>query len=182
MKKRPHQALRLFVLMTSLLLLPLARADNTVDDVKTAFIFNFARFVEWPRTAFETDTSPLQICLWGDTILEERMQRLNDHDAQNRRIRIKNIGRSNDWQGCHILFIGEGSEAQRLQLLKALIALPVLTISDSPRFIEQGGMIGIFVEEKRVQFSVNRNATQQSNLRLSARMLQLAYNLRQVSP
>lgn len=182
MKTSPRQALHLFVLLISLVLSALARAENTVDDVKTAFIYNFAKFVEWPSSSFNTNTAPVQICLWGVSALESKIHRLQDHEAQGHRISIKTMGHSNDWQGCHILFVGEVSDAERQQLLKTLASLPVLTISDSPRFIEQGGIIGLFVAERRVQFSVNRPAAQQSNLRLSARILQLAYNLHRGAP
>lgn len=145
------------------------------------FVYNFAKFVEWPKSSFETDKSPLQVCDWGVSVLNKKLPLLEGREAQGRPIHVKKLDNDNnsDLQGCHILFLGEGDKTQRLQILKTLTASPVLTISNSNGFIEQGGMISLFVDAQLIRFAVNRNAAQVSGLRLSARMLQLAYNLHQ---
>lgn len=33
--------------------------------MKAAFLYNFARFVEWPRDAFQSDQTPIILCLFG---------------------------------------------------------------------------------------------------------------------
>ena len=36
------------------------------DEIKAAFLFNFARYVEWPSEAFPSETSPVTIGVVGD--------------------------------------------------------------------------------------------------------------------
>ena len=42
-------------------------AAQTVDEyrVKAAFVFNFAKFIEWPTQTFKTTADPLVICVLG---------------------------------------------------------------------------------------------------------------------
>jgi hypothetical protein len=155
----------------------LAQGENSAADIKTAFIYNFAKFVEWPSSVFAEPQSPLQLCVWGQA-LEGRLQLLNGREAQGHPIRVRTLDNLDSLPGCHILVVGGISEHQRSQLLQALGRNAVLTIGDSGDFTLQGGMIGLFVAANRVQFSVNLNAAHGAGLKISARMLQLAHSVR----
>lgn len=168
----------LLVLIMSVALCPLACADNSAAEIKVAFIYNFAKFVEWPPTSFAAGNNALHVCLWGDSVLENKLHLLDGRIAQGRTINVKSLASNHDGQGCHIVVVGGGSDAQRQQMLTTVATSSVLTISDSPGFIQQGGMISLFVAANRVQFSVNLTAAQSSGLKLSARMLQLAAPIR----
>ena len=51
----------------------------------------------------------------------------------------------------------------------------MLTVGESPRFAERGGMIGFWVTgEGRVAFDINLQRAEQSELRMSAQLLKLA--------
>lgn len=82
---------------------------------------------------------------------------------------------------CHILVVGENG-LPRGQLLQAVGRSPVLTIGEAADFVEDGGMIGLFVAANRVQFAVNLGAAQSAGLKMSARMLQLAQRVRGEAP
>lgn len=154
-----------------------AHANNNAAEIKTAFIYNFAKFVEWPNSAFAEENSPLQLCVW-EAALEGKLQLLNGREAQGRQIRVRRVDSPEGVQSCHILVLAEVNDGLRTQLLQAIGRSNVLTIGDYNDFTRQGGMIGLFVEANRVQFSVNLNAAQSAGLKMSARMLQLAHNLR----
>jgi len=49
-----------------------------------------------------------------------------------------------------------------------------LTIGDSDGFAEQGGIIGLELDQSRVSFAINVNASQQVGLGINAQLLQLA--------
>lgn len=142
-------------------------------EIKAAFVYNFAKFVEWPSSALATSDS-LQICVPDDKTLDGKLSLLQGREAQGHAIRIRAVASGDDLSGCNILFIGADSDG-RSRLLRIVGGQPVLTISDAPSFAEQGGMIGLFVEANHVQFAVNRTIAEQSGLKLSARMLQMAH-------
>jgi hypothetical protein len=150
-----------------------AMAAPDEAEIKAAFIYNFAKFVEWPTTALAS-TDTLQICIPDDRTLGGKLGLLQGREAQGHAIRIRTVGSSEELTGCNILFISSGDDG-RARLLHNVGGQPVLTISDSPSFAQQGGMIGLFVEANHVQFAVNRVIAEQSGLKLSARMLQMAH-------
>lgn len=157
-----------------------ALADNSAAAIKAAFVFNFAKFVEWPESAFADPRSPLELCLTGPG-LEGRLQRLEGREAQGHPIHVRQLGLQDSPGACHILVL-EGAPAERAPLLQAVDGKAVLTVADSADFPREGGIIGLFVAANRVQFSVNLGAAQDAGLKLSARMLQLAHSIQVGTP
>lgn len=172
---------RLLVLGLGLLFAPTAPAEHSEAEVKAAFVYNFAKFVEWPSASFASNGT-LQVCLLGPDALEGQLELLAGREAQGREIAIRSLASAKDWSGCHILFLGQSNDSQRRQSLMTLGNAAVLTISDSPDFARKGGMIGLWVKDQRVQFSVNLGLTQQAGLKLSPRMLQLAHLVQEARP
>lgn len=153
-----------------MLLCAMAVAAPNEADIKTAFIYNFAKFVEWPRSALPADDA-LQICADAHS-LEGRLGMLQGREAQGHIIHIRTLSASDPVTGCNMLVLGDTPDSGHL--IHSLEGRPVLTVSDSPGFAEHGGMIGLFIESNHVQFAVNREVAEQSGLKLSARMLQVA--------
>ena len=152
--------------LLGLLICTVAQADSTEADIKAAFIYNFAKFVEWPAGTFPDDKQHLSLCTQDDSLLARKLQQLGGKEAQGRTIEVHTLAKSSDTSGCHIL-LASSSEA------------PVghgamLTISEAAHASHQSSMINLFVDANRVQFSVNLLAAQQAGIKLSARLLQLA--------
>ena len=59
-----HLGVVVAMLAASLLAVPRATAQSE-DQVMAAFLFNFARYVEWPKDAFDRGDTPVMICMLG---------------------------------------------------------------------------------------------------------------------
>lgn len=153
--------------LLGLLACTVAQADSTEADIKAAFIYNFAKFVEWPAGTFPDDKQHLSLCTQDDSILARKLQQLGGKEAQGRTIEVHALAKASDTSGCHILLASSSSEAPSGHGA-------MLTISESAHASHQSSMINLFVEANRVQFSVNLLAAQQAGIKLSARLLQLA--------
>ncbi len=154
-----------------------ARGEPGEDQVKAAFVYNFAKFVEWPETAFEAKDEPMVLCIVGKDKVGAALQLLEQREVQGRQLHISvlsNTKESLKSVHCHILFIASSEETRQEEILAELENSPVLTVADNIEFVKQGGMISLYVEAQRVQFSINQTATHNNGLKLSARMLQLA--------
>lgn len=169
-------AIRRLLLAVGLAAVMPALAQGNAAAIKSAFIYNFAKFVEWPETAFATPQSPLQLCSWGP-VLEGQLQQLEGREAQGHEITVRILNSPDELSGCHILVLGNVDDSLRRRLLPPLHESAVLTISDTPASDRDGSIITLFVQANRVQFSVNLNAAQNAGLRMSARMLQLAHSV-----
>jgi hypothetical protein len=143
--------------------------------VKAAFLYNFAKLTEWPTNAFSTADSPLVIGVLGAEPMARALQELVEHRAlHSRRVFIARLRPGDDLAKCHVVFIS-GSDADQVgSILRTLSHRPVLTVSDSVDFAENGGMIGLILEKQAVRFEINQTAARQAHLKISSKVLALA--------
>jgi hypothetical protein len=168
----PGTAAALLLASTCASLATAASTDAMSDvGVKAAFIYNFAKFTEWPALAPE---SPLYLCVVGDDRIAfalsavSRGQTIQGHAIDIRRMPVEG------GQPCHVLFVSQSTIRGASRLLDVLKGQPVLTVSDADDFASSGGMIGFLVEKGRMHFAINVDAIQRSQLHLSSRLLSLA--------
>ena len=172
---RPGKFLRLAAALFLSWTLSVPAAAPTDYQVKAVFLFNFAQFVEWPSTAFANDTSPVVIGILGDdpfgVVLEAT---LKGEVARGRKIVVKHFTTEDDPRDCQILFISR-SEAERVgALLESLKGTHVLTVSETEKFCERGGMINFIRQDQNVRLEINRRVTESAGLKINARLLSLA--------
>lgn len=141
--------------------------------VKAGFIYNFTKFTEWPAESFASNSSPLNLCIFGNQPLDGNLALLHGRMAQGHPINVRGNPRAEELRLCHILFIGEAEERRGNAALAQIAGAPVLTVSDMEGFPEQGGVIGLAINGERVQFTVNLRAARQAGLKLNAQLLRL---------
>lgn len=171
------------VLIWILLLLMICLSDRPASaqsgppaeyQVKAAFLFHFAQFVDWPDEAFPEKTSPLTYCtVGGDPFHGWLDKSLSGKSVGTRPMRVEHFPQMQEAQGCQVMFISSPKKPVP-ELLSALNGTPVLTVGDSEQFAEQGGMVGFLLEEKKVRFVINVAAAERAKLKISARLLALA--------
>jgi hypothetical protein len=158
--------------------LPAAGAANVVSDaeyrIKTAFLYNFARFVTWP--ALPQDE--LRLCVLGSPQLDRHTGTLQHKTVHERRLRVLQPGDAVMLEECQILFIGTGYNARLHEILSALGDRPVLTVSDIAGFTAAGGMIGLLVVDNKVRFEINTAAAGRAGISISSKLLTLATAIR----
>ncbi len=168
-----------WLLLAALIFLPggLARgqtADETVEyQVKAAFLLNFAKFVEWPAGAFPTADSPIAICVLGKDPFGRALDEVVQGETVNaRRLVVQRINQAPAPRMCNVLFVG-GGEKDVPKLLDSL-GRQVLTVGEGDKFLRDGGMIALVIDNRRVRFDVNQMAAVNAGLTLSSRLLSVA--------
>jgi hypothetical protein len=145
------------------------------DQVKAAYLFNFAKFVEWPQETFPDATAPIHLCVLNDpTIGSELSQIVKDKHISGRSIVVAQIQNGEQGRSCQILFINSAQNSQIEHILKVLQGASVLTVGEATQFVEQGGIVNFVIQDDQVHFQVNHKAATQSRLRMSARLLSVA--------
>ena len=146
--------------------------------VKAAFIYNFARFTQWPASMEEETKRSIEICVLGEDALSGAISALKDSSPSLRAMRVRSIPIIAQAQkGCHIVFIGNGEEAHVKEYLAELKTTPVLTVSDMPNFVEQGGMIGFVMETSKIKIAINSRAAEEAGLKFDAQLLEIAVSV-----
>jgi hypothetical protein len=143
--------------------------------VKAAFLFNFAKFVEWPPETFSDPASPFAIGIIGENPFDSNLQ----HAVENKNINghplvVKQIKQLSELNNCQILFISISERKRLPEILKSIQGAGVLTVSEMDHFLEGGGMIQFLMEERRVRFAINDQAARKTGLRISSKLLHLA--------
>jgi hypothetical protein len=149
-------------------------------EVKAAFLYNFAKFVEWPPNLAANAHDPFVIGIVGrDPFGDAVEQTLLRKTLNGRPLAVQRVKREEEARGCQILFVSP-SERKRLKALLAnLQGNPVLTVGDVENFCKSGGMIAFTLEDNRVRFEINVDAAQRVGLRISSRLLSLAKVVRE---
>ncbi len=146
--------------------------------IKAGFIYNFAKFVEWPATAFSQPDSPIMIGVLGTDPFGSVLDRLvEDKKIGPRGFVVKRYkwGKDlKDLKECKILFVSASEKAHIDEIVQAVKGLPILMVGETPGFAERGGIIRFTLEDNRVRFEINVDAAHQADLNISSRLLTLA--------
>jgi hypothetical protein len=143
--------------------------------IKAKYLYNFARFVNWPEKSFPDSTTSIVIGIIDDDPFGIDLDKtVEGKQINNRGFKIKRFNNMNGIESCHILFIGSHNIKRRLQILKKLKDHNVLTVGDSPYFVHNGGIINFIFIDKKIRFEINIQAANASGLILSPRLLKLA--------
>ena len=157
---------------------PLATNANVAleYEVKAAFLFRFAQFVEWPADTFKGAGAPFTYCTIGDDPFRGALERtLNGKTIGQRPLRVEHLNGAGRVEECQVLFVGGSGERKHVEeMLAGTGTLPILTVGEGDRFAENGGTIGFCTEDNKIRFEVNLDAAGKAGLKISAKLLALA--------
>ena len=152
-------------------------ADVAPDvPVKAAFLYNFAKFVEWPALPA---AAPIVVCIVGhDGIAAAFIETVRGQNISGHSFDVWVLQDRTKWRACHLLFIADAETRRSAGGLDEIKTLPVLTVSDNKGFALAGGIIELYVEAGRMRFAINLDAADRAGLRVSSRLLGLAKVIR----
>jgi hypothetical protein len=143
--------------------------------VKAVFLYNFAKFIEWPPDAFAAPGAPFGLCVLGnDPFGPDLEQLVGSKVVQGRPLAIRRLADLKAMSGCHILFVAAADGRKLPAILQTVGSAPILTVGEDPDFTQLGGAMRFFLLENRVRFEINVAATARAHLKLSAKLLDLA--------
>jgi len=170
-----RRAVAVFLLFGSLSIAGSEPAPVLEYQVKAAFLFNFAKFIEWPTEAMGDASQPFNICFAGDkTVSQELQQVVSGKSLANHSIRVLQIRTPADSIRCHILFITAAATSQEPHFLALLRDSSVLTVGETRGFCSRGGVINFWIDSDHVRFEISPKAYQRAHLLPSSKLMRLA--------
>lgn len=166
--------------------LPLVAATALSDapafgeyEIKAGFIYRFLSFVSWPEDTLENGT--ITIGILGRNPFGNAFRSIEGSTVAGRVVKVRVFGHDADTEAlrsCRILFISSSLEKRQQDILKALGGSPTLTVGDSKRFIDNGGMIGfVSRDEERIGFEINAAATSRAGLTIRSMLKRIAIRI-----
>ena len=151
-------------------------------EVKAAFVYNFAKFVEWPSSAFADKDAPLVFCIVGHDPFKGELEHIVDgRTANGRRIVVRDDINPTDGSACHLAFVPAAEDARVMRVVPALHSASgatILTVGETDEFAAAGGMIRLFIEAERVRFDIDTVSAERAGLKVSSHLLKLARDVR----
>ena len=142
--------------------------------IKAAFLYNFAKFVDWPAEAFPNDSTPITLCILGEDPFGDALKAIKGKTVKGRKLVIKHSTRLDDVGQCHILFVSASEEKRLSRILDTIKGKNIQTVSDMNSFARRGGIINLVTIKSKIHFEVNVDATDLAGLKISSKLLKLA--------
>ena len=144
-------------------------------EMKAAYVYNLAKFVDWPPGTFHGPNDPIAICTLGQGPLAKTLaQAMNGERIGERRVAVQQLSDPQKANNCPILVIASSGRKQLQSILSGLDAAGVLTIGESEHFLDAGGVVNLKVEDARVHIEINITAAGHNKLHISPKLLSLA--------
>ena len=149
---------------------------NREYKIKGAFLYHFLSYIDWPNEAFNAPDSPLVIGIFGEDPFGPILDKIADSkQIEGRSIQIIRAADAQTLLGSHIVFVpGTTKSEEEVALLKAVEGSYTLSVGETARFIENGGSVQFFLEGNKVRFQFNMPIVDNSSLRISSKLLDLA--------
>ena len=150
-----------------------AQDPNGEYTLKAAFLYNFAKFVEWPSSTFAETTSPFVLCTLGHDPFGTNLDAIAGKMVRERSLVIKRIRSEGTVTGCQMLYVSPSELTQATDLLRSLHNTPVLTVCDIDNCAEAGIILGMRLVDNRVQLDMNLETLQHTPLKVSSQLMKL---------
>jgi hypothetical protein len=163
------------ILLGSLLAVRARGQEIEEYHVKAAFLYNFAKFVEWPSQAFKTPQDPIAVCVLGHNPFGNTLEEvIRGKSIEGRALAFRQVADAEEARACQILFVSS-SEGKRFRSLYGnLKPEGILTVGEAQGFAADGGVINFKLDGGHVRFEINVDAAEHEQLRISSKLLSLA--------
>jgi YfiR/HmsC-like len=146
------------------------------EEVKAAFLYHFATFVQWPETM--PRERPFSVAVLGDDeVCDELEKFLPGREIQGRPMQVRRLNSLEDLADDALLFIGAGENYRLRELISRVEDRSMLIVTDAPGALKDGSMINFQVVDDRVRFEISLLAAQRAGLELSSRLLSAAMSV-----
>jgi hypothetical protein len=146
--------------------------------VKSAFLYNFLKFVKWPPGSFKTANDPVIICTVGQDPLKGTL----DETIQGKRIdshpvATKRISSPGEMKGCQVIFVAGEELPHAAAHFANSVPFGVLTVSevsDPSDRLRHDAAITFIPDGNRIRFTVCPKVAEKSGVEISSKLLAIA--------
>ena len=152
-----------------------ARTAPNEYQVKAVFLFNFARFVDWPAMTYVSANAPFAVCVYGDDPFGADLDAVvRGETVDGRPMVVKRLREARDLAQCQIVYIAGSADRELESIVAALDRRATLTVSDLEGAAQRGAMVRMLTVNGRIRLRVNVDAVRAAHLTMSSNLLRSA--------
>lgn len=142
-------------------------------ELKAVFLYNLGHFVSWPPKSM--NNGYFLICVLGKDPFQNSLDlATNGKQLHNQSVKLRYLKRVEEGLDCQVVFISSSEEPFISSIVSTLEKYPILTVSDTHNFLNEGGMIRFAIQDGKVKLHINKTNIKKVNLNISARLLAVA--------
>jgi hypothetical protein len=146
------------------------------EEVKAAFLYHFATFVQWPETLRSDEVFAIAI-LGADGVASELEEFLSGRSIQGRPVEVRRLRTTAELQDEPVIFVGADENFRLPELACKVADRPMLVVTEASGALEEGSMINFRLVDRRVRFEISLAAAERAGLELSSRLLSAAMSV-----
>lgn len=154
-----------------------ARSEEASENqVKAAYLFNFAKSAQWPPALLAEGTAPLIIGVFGgdDEFVDVLKGMVAQKTIGSHPIAVKHLHAGDDLRCCQMIFFRASERRATRAAIASLNSGNLLLVGEEPAFLRDGGMINLILNNGRIQFEIAYDALDRSAIQFSSKFLSLA--------
>jgi len=142
--------------------------------LKAAYLFRLASFIEWPAGEWPLAGSPFYACVLGRDPFGAHLDYFDGKSVRGRRFTVRRLATPEEGDVCHLLYVSRDEDTDPSSLLSGLRKRCVLTVGEGREFAARGGIVSFVVAKQRVGLTVNLDASRNAGLAISSKLLDVA--------
>ena len=161
------------LLLTVMSIIPGVLQAKSPEQVKSAFLFQIAKFIEFPQV---NNNQAVTFCFYdiehgiGELLKNNSSLKINNLPIETVLI-DKNQQISELSRFCDITYIDETMEDDIIPLWIDTISLNTLTVGESINFLEKGGVVSLIQEGNKIRLYINRQQLLRCSFKVQSRLL-----------
>lgn len=153
-----------------------AGAIDTNAKIKAVFIYNFTKYIEWPKTYKEGEFT---IGVVGETPLYSELTKMTQtKKVANQPLQVKKFNSSDDISKCHILYLSKDKSAELNSVIKKLKNNSTLIVTEQTGLVDKGAGINFIIKDNRQKFELNKGNVEKYKLKVSSNLEALAFTVK----
>lgn len=146
---------------------------DTNARIKSVFIYNFTRYVEWP-TDYQTGNFIINMYGTNAAMLAELNAMAKTKTVGAQKIEIRNTTTLDGIGKCNILYVTPDVTTPIADIISKISGKSTLLVTEKPGFAQKGAAINFVVVENRQKFELNKANAEKYNLKVSAQLVTLS--------
>lgn len=132
------------------------------------YIYNFTKYIQWPN-----NNGQLVIGAIGTETIDRELENMVAAKGDGK-LKYKKLASYDEITECDVIFLTEDQDKNLDLVLEKTKGKSILIISENENSINNGAGISFFLDGDKLKFSINKNAVEDRNLKISASLLTLA--------
>lgn len=150
-------------------------ADMSREKMYSIFLYQFARYVDWPTHEVAEE---FVIGVYGVSGVTDMLENIaTTKKIKDAKIKVVEISSAADIANCHILFVPGKRNGVTEEIAAQAKAAHVLLVAESPKGIDKGAVIHFIEINQRLNFELNLDLATAYGLQVSPALKSLAANL-----